>query len=424
MPSFPQASSDAPLGQEAFTTHMPLREALAIVMLFSILMPSLYCLAPEREETLLLKLFLCSWILLPFVLALRALVWRSRTYGRYLLLVLLVLAAGAASSYGLSHLVFDGAIRNVFPFGILALLLFVAADAASLRRNMIRRRKAREENDISWVSQPTLLEEPRLITFTVFVLSYLWGLVLRSPMQCDLSLALAIAYLPLILSYGYQRGLGRYLSEMSSISNIPTRRIHLVGKAIVMILLGVLLVLTLPSFLARGLRPYTDIREFKVEYRPDPIGPEGMTLDMAGSDLAFLKELAGQGPYRETPRFLKALFVLLCTGAILALLRLVFLSIRGRFEEFRQTYDEGDVIIALTEEQTWPVKLRRKQREEAPVGERARIRRHYKRTIRKALSDPPQPHETPTALERRAGLADTPEGEQLHTTYEEARYAP
>ena len=401
---------------------MPLREGLAIVMVFSVMMPAVYCLAPDRDEGLILRLFLANLCILPFVLCIRFLVFRTQSYGAYLLASLACLGAGVAAAYLVSLFCFSGITRPAFLVVITVQLLMVASDAAAIRMNLIRRRRAREANEIGWVSQSTLLEEPRSGFFLFFVLSYLWGLSLDCRMLCDISLGLAILYLPLTLSYGYQRGLGQYLNDMSSIAGIPTRRIHLVGKAIMSVLLAVLLLLSLSSIALRGLRPYTDIRNLRFEYHPAPPEESEIWIDVAGTDMAIFEELMDKGEYRPAPLWAEVLFSLIGAACVLWLVSLGWKAIRHRFEEFRQTYDEGDLIISLADEAVKPLPLIRKIGRPHPTGERWRIRQRYKRIIEKALPDPPRPQEMPIDLETRAGLAGTREGQELHETYESARY--
>ncbi len=51
-----------------------------------------------------------------------------------------------------------------------------------------------------------------------------------------------------------------------------------------------------------------------------------------------------------------------------------------------------------------------------------RIKRRYRKTIRKHRKDRPAPYESPTEIEAGAGLKDDEQMRQLHKAYEEVRY--
>lgn len=91
--------------------------------------------------------------------------------------------------------------------------------------------------------------------------------------------------------------------------------------------------------------------------------------------------------------------------------------------EFRDSFDEnGDIIEALDDEplqkeERLDLKLGRKSDREAD-----RIRRTYRRTIKKHYKEIPAPYETPTELEKNAGLSEDEGMKLLHVKYERVRY--
>ena len=56
------------------------------------------------------------------------------------------------------------------------------------------------------------------------------------------------------------------------------------------------------------------------------------------------------------------------------------------------------------------------------LSERERIRKKYRRTIRRHRKDRPAVYESPVEIEENAGIAGTEEGVALHMQYELARY--
>jgi hypothetical protein len=97
--------------------------------------------------------------------------------------------------------------------------------------------------------------------------------------------------------------------------------------------------------------------------------------------------------------------------------------IRQIFKDFRNTLDEnGDIIEEITDDD-----MAYKEDELYIKGshldsEAMRIRRRYKKAIRKHRKDLPAPYESPNEIEVNAGLAYNDEMKQLHCEYENARY--
>lgn len=82
---------------------------------------------------------------------------------------------------------------------------------------------------------------------------------------------------------------------------------------------------------------------------------------------------------------------------------------------------EGDQVISLREkerEQQDEARRLRKEKREMFFGEETRIRRRYRRLIRRNLKIKPRGSETPEELEKMARLSD----DELHGAYEKARY--
>lgn len=410
--------------EEVFTTHMPLRELASLTMALSLLLPFFYCILPEREERVILLLYLGGLAMAPFYALLRRAAVRTKTYGAFALRVALTAWAGGGFALLLGRFLFSAPLSLLYALVMGVLLLVAACDAGAMRRNRIRRRKAREENDISFVGSESLFTRPRPGIFVWHLIAYLWGLSLHSPMLCDIALAGAVLYLPLLLSHRALQDLGNYLSDMHAISNIPTRRIRRVTRVLLTLTLTLLFVLLSLSLPARGLRPYFDIREWKLDLSRGEAPPlMGGGEAMGGIPQELLELMAENAGNREPSKVLTVLFYVLVGASLFFLLRLIVLSFLAHAAEFRAPSDEGDVIIPLTEEEVLPEKMDRKKKRAPSGAEGLRIRRLYKRTIEKRLkSAPPLPPETPTELEGRAGLLGTAEGTALHEAYAKARY--
>ena len=92
------------------------------------------------------------------------------------------------------------------------------------------------------------------------------------------------------------------------------------------------------------------------------------------------------------------------------------------FQDFRAVNDEnGDIVEELQDTDdiiniTAPLRRRK-------LSERERIRREYRKVIRRHRKDRPAVYESPAEIEQNAGITQTEEGIALHDRYETARYA-
>ena len=80
---------------------------------------------------------------------------------------------------------------------------------------------------------------------------------------------------------------------------------------------------------------------------------------------------------------------------------------------------EEDKIESLQEEEAERLPV---QKVNDVPKEEMKIRRVYRKFIRKHRKERPAVYETPREIELAAGVADTPEGQKLHEEYELARY--
>ncbi len=95
------------------------------------------------------------------------------------------------------------------------------------------------------------------------------------------------------------------------------------------------------------------------------------------------------------------------------------------FQDFRNSRDEnGDIIeeIKDKEKSDREEMLERGRRHTDSAAEK--IKRRYRKMIRKHRKDRPAPFESPAEIEERAGLRDDEEMQVLHRAYEGVRYGP
>ena len=392
-----------------------------LTLLFSPLLPAGYAFLLNRQEALILPLYLAGWMLLPFAAMIRLLARRAKYYLQYLAGSLAVLALAALVSRPVSLLLADPVLGSTYRIFLLLEILFITADAEHIRRNEIRRKKALLQEDISWQDQPSFLENPPLIGLTVPVLLYLGGLSVSCPVLCNIALGDGFAYILLSMALTDAVSREHYLDETSYIRNVPRKRIAAIGTGFAAVFLFLLGFVLLFSFLTAGGRHYIDIRSIKPVYLPrqeETFVFMDSTIDP--EILAKLEQSYGTGapPSPLWDVLASALTLLSCLVIGWLLIR----SVRKRFLEFRDQAEGNDVAVSLTDEESEAQKIRPGRIGRGPLTERERIRRRYRALIRRRRSDTPASWETPSQIEEKAGLAGTEEGARIHLEYENARY--
>ena len=304
---------------------------------------------------------------------------------------------------------------------ILVLYLF---DAIRMRTNDNSRKKAKMQEDHSWMGDLYLLPLPALRLLIPFAAVYFAALIFHSNELAQAALSGAIVYFFLILPYHVLFQREAFLDGRHHISRIPFRRIsRLQMAALVRVLLPCAL-LAAAALMTSGGRHFIDLPEIHLEYEnTDPYGGYY-------EENYILRELMRLGLLesgKPVPQWLVRLFDLLeniLTVFMTAVLAYaVWIIIRSLILRFR-LLSEDDAPSPLTgKSQDEHTSLRpRRTRGRIRPG-RNSVRRRYRRTILHYRRTPPMPYETPAMIEQRANLPDTPQMRKLHDAYEQERYA-
>ena len=290
------------------------------------------------------------------------------------------------------------------------------------RVNRKKEQDMAEARDPNWKPYVDMLQTPSFMMFLYFFAVYFLGLNTYSPEVCNEALASAAVYGVAALLYRHVQETENYLSLNKRTCNLPSKRIYGIGNGMLACFLLLLAVAALPGFFSAGGREYHDFRNgfanLQVDYVEFGIGMDAM----GGGDI--LPEWVSQfGEPEPTPVWVTFLFYAVGVGIFLALAAAFGKWMLDMFRDFRVAVDEnGDVV-----EQLEDVKEEGLERVPEPAGdrrltERERIRRQYRRFIRKHRKDRPAIYESPAEIEGNAGVARTEEGVKMHGRYETARY--
>lgn len=312
---------------------------------------------------------------------------------------------------------------TVYAVGITLEALFIVGKQF---HNRLVRTRAEKDNDPFAVNGKSFFESPSLSFVWYFAVMYVLGLGFNSKSMCDLAFFSAIAYFFVVLAYMFLETTGEYIEINKRTKGIPKKRVYGIGGAMILAYAVLILAAIVPSVFMAGFRRYTDIREWFGETGIVPYevhsGFEFQERGM-GAENAMLELMEATEPNPELTKMWNGLFWIICAAAGALVLYAVVMAVRQVFADFRrETDDNGDKVEEIEDEPVYKEEILSLVRKHTDNSEAARIRRQYKRTIRKHRKELPAPSETPTELEKNAGLSDDEEMKALHGRYEEVRY--
>lgn len=322
-------------------------------------------------------------------------------------------------------------VSNSLLAGCLTAFIFLFRCYVRIKQGEIRRKMkelpntagAQEDKEVWEV--PTLLDTPRVFHCMLFVVLYLGVLYFRRYTLLLLMLGILAAEFCVCLAYCYLERLEEFIKNNIRVANLPAGTMKRIGTGILLTGITGLLLFFLPAAVYHK-EPLSDLRFSSTdmngeitEFYREHTGPNDM--------LEGLMQLNAQA--KEPPKWLETIseilsYLILLLIAYLAF-RFIFTVIRKAMESFSDA-DEDEIIFLKKETDSKEgIKnlLKRTQKEEFLSPER-KIRRLYKKLIKRTLKKTPYDNETPLELEIRAGLyeKENRKARQIHELYEKARY--
>lgn len=397
-----------------------------VAMLLSLPAPAGFLLYTHRSDTMCCRMYLAG---LPIIICAAVSDAAARKMQHLLTYLLSCAVAGAgtiAVTSALGHLWLTPALRQVLMLETGLGILFLTVASAGIHMREKRRKKAREENDITWSESTALLEKPSVFGVLFFGGVYLLSLITDCPAFCDLCLTAGILYTMLLQDYRYLNALLEEFAEYSTLTHVPVRRIlhqNMLALAVLIVLTGLA---AIPAYLTAKHRPYQDIRDWKVEHIISPEDIQFPDQTSGYQDVIPHPDIIKGEPhkppawYKPAEYILTALVLLLCAIILLRMIRSYISTFRGSVEE------NGDIVLSLEEDETIRTKKSRfgKGTVDRALSEQEIIRKHYRRTIQKyrRRANAPTGYETPTQIENGTPFPEDFDIQTLHDTYSRARY--
>lgn len=281
-----------------------------------------------------------------------------------------------------------------------------------------------QQFDLQEREMPGFLNCPQPYHWVWFTLLYVPGMMLHFTTFLYIMFALFFVDIFLCLGYYYISSLYEYVRQNQRVANFPLKTMQKIHR-MTGIIGGLLLVLFLLPAVLYG-------REFQPDLTTDrPL----VTYDKGGQempefsapeivDTQLMEAMNSQK--KEPPKWI--LYLAKMIGYICSVIFAVALTvqmirgIRRLGKDF--SVEEEDEVVFLESDHTDSVKgIFRSRGRESFLSASQKVRKRYKKTIKKASKEKPSQTATPAELEKNAGLAEDASMQVLHGLYEKARYS-
>ena len=328
----------------------------------------------------------------------------------------------AAAGVGVTWILTENMLTTVLTFLIFAIRAGARIQLGKIRREMAEMPGGTEAGtEVTLEEIPTALDMPRIPVFGIFAAGYAFLLFTGQEAHLDGLAVLTAAGMFFYFLYRFADGMEDFVEQRRRSSNVPVKSLRRMGWRIFLIFLLSLAVIVVPVLRFAG-EPLADIhleqrRQETVSEMPANQEEQISRSREAENPQEALEDLA------EPPKWLADFFRISQAAAaplvVLAALWLIFHWLKKMAGYYAS--QEGDQVISLRREERERQDEARRLRDgkrETFFGEEKRVRRKYRRLIRRNLKEKPRGSETPEELEKMARLSD----EELHGAYEKARY--
>lgn len=394
---------------------------LHATLIMAMITPLLYALGAKQQDTIGKTLYLkCLLIAFPIVITDLA-IEKCRGLFSYLIISIVTFAATGIIGWRIA-----GPIReSVLFWGYMLLLLgetaFVVICRITSRLQQKEAKDAARGEDPSWRPAHDALREPAFPLLIYFLAVYGIALNVDNPSVCNAALFSAALYTPVTFLYHYICETENYLSLNKRTCNLPSKRIYGIGSGMLALFLLLFLLILLPALFTISGRHYRDLRKWTSPIEIDFTELPGERMEGSPGEDPMALLMAESGEPKPTPKWIIALSYVMEAFVFLFIIIVLVKSILSTFHAFRAAADEnGDIVEELKDtEDVKKITLPARRRK---LSERERIRKEYRKTIRRHRKDRPAAYESPDEIETNAGIAGREDIKKLHRNYEAARY--
>ena len=400
-----------------------LTEWIHISLILAIIMPLLYSFVAQQPDIIGQNLYVkCLIIILP-VVATDFAVNKCEGLFSYLLFCTLIFAATSALSWTVAGVLHQSFLLWVYVAVVMFETLFLVVSRMSERLQRENDEDNPHRTDPAWRPSFDSLKSPSFAVLFYFLAVYATAVNLNNPAVCNAALFSAAVYTVITVLHQYICETENYLALNKRTGNIPSKRIYGIGTGMLAIFLLLFVVAILPALLTVSNRRYRDIRKsselLNIDYT-ELI--EENEMQLVAQDPMMEMMLAQYGEQESAPPWLNILLYIVEAIASIILVAVLIKVIYETFRAFRKTADDNGDIVEDLKEINEGVRIKKIHVGRRKLTERERIRREYRRFIRRHRKERPARYESPTEIEKIAGIAESEECKELHRQYELARY--
>lgn len=392
-------------------------ECLHLTLIAALLVSALYTVRKFRIEEMLFPLFFCAFLVLIPTVVLHTASQRCKKDMAYLFCFSLMLVGvyKAARIVGAEFLYLN--VRRYYLIFMMVLTFVLGIMFFLIRRRNRQRLLSRQMKDASWEDDFFLSDKPRVVFAGWFAAVYLLAQITACEKVCNIALFGGIIYMVIAVIYTYIAGQETYLKlneKTCGIKNIPVRRMRSIGRQFLLINLLLIFLAMIPALISMKGRCYVDVRDWLKPYEvKEIIYPPSFAEESdppEEGERSLFAQILGV--------VIKALAPVLVAATLVIL---IYLIIQGIDSYAGEAEPETDRIESLDDDEDVVYSFEGRR---GKVSGDHKIRKAYRKFIRKHREDIPEVFETPHEIEVAAGVADTKEAKQLHEAYERVRYAP
>ena len=391
-------------------------------LIMALILPLLYSLGAEQPDIIGRNLHIkCLIIVLP-VVATDFAISKCKGLMAYLLICTLIFAATAALGWTVAGSLHQSMMLWIYMTVIMFETVFLIISRMAERLQSDADDDISKRTDPSWRPSLDGLRSPSFAALLYFLAVYATAVNLNNPAVCDAALYSAAIYTVTAVLHQYICETENYLSLNKRTCNIPSKRIYGIGTGMLAMFLLLFIIVILPALFTTSNRHYRDIRKstalINIDYTESI--PENETQHANQDPMKILMEAYGEP--EPAPSWLTTLFYILEALVLTGFTAVLIKAIYDTFRAFRETADENGDIVEELEDTNEGVKIKRIHVGRRKLSERERIRKEYRKFIRRYRKERPARHESPTEIEKNAGIAENEECIELHNQYELARY--
>ena len=404
-------------------------EIIHPVMVLSLLIPTAYLFDQQRTDSYTVLLYAAGLSLVVCSAAAWAAARKASGLMTYLAAALFAACLSVHLGQRLVRGVSDATLKILFSVELIAGCLWLIFAFARVRMREKGRKKALEENDISWREFGVALEHPSIFGFLFFAAAYVLALVNHCPVFCDAALAGAFVYLLLYLAYRHVTVTEEFFSQTREMTNVPGKKIRTLRGRRFAALFVLICLVSLPAFFTGGLRKYHDLRFYDFSHVIDSEDFRNITPEDA-SDIDISDwELEKPEAFVPPAWLIILLRILEKILAILVMLVSAAMLLRGIIRYARGFHgavveENEDIAVSLRQDDFQKNGGIFRLKQFRALTEREKIKRDYRRAILKyrRRGQEPGKSETPAQIEAGTKFPQGYDVEKLHETYELARY--